>query len=120
MNLTSAIAERVDAVFDNVDKPQHPGAALIVIDHDQIVYRKCYGTADLEAERPITPDTSFYLASISKRFTAMAIMQLAEQGKLSFDDRLIDYFPRFPAWGAQITLRHMLHHTSGLPCYETF
>jgi hypothetical protein len=80
----------------------------------------CYGLADLETKRPITTDSSFYLASISKQFTAMAIMMLAEQGKLSFDDRLLAYFPRFPSWGTEITLRHMLHHTSGLPDYVSF
>ena len=63
---------KVDAVFADMDMRQHPGAALLVVDHDEIVCRKCYGLADLETQRPITPDTSFYLASISKQFTAMA------------------------------------------------
>jgi CubicO group peptidase (beta-lactamase class C family) len=56
----------------------HPGAARLVIDHDEIVYRKYYGLGDLETQRPITADSSFYLASISKQFTAMAIMLLAD------------------------------------------
>ena len=93
---------------------------LITNNHDEIVYSKCYGLADLGTQRPITTDTSFYLASISKQFTAMAIMMLAERGKLSFDDHLPTYFPRFPAWAEGITLRHMLHHTSGLPDYLPF
>src|SRR4249919_1712023 len=108
---------RIDSVFADMNVPQRPGAALLVIDHDEIVYSKCYGLADLETQRPITADTSFYLASISKQFTAMAIMLLAQQGKLSFEDRLLAYFPRFPSWGAEITLRHLLHHTSGLLNY---
>ena len=111
---------KVDDVFADMDAPQRPGAALLVIDRDEIVYKKCYGLADLEARRPVTTDTSFYLGSISKQFTAMAIMMLAERGKLSFDDHLPTYFPRFPAWAAGITLRHMLHHTSGLPDYLPF
>jgi CubicO group peptidase (beta-lactamase class C family) len=115
--LMGKLGGKVDAVFADIDMLKHPGAALLVMDHDEIVYRKCYGLADLETHRPITADTSFYLASISKQFTAMAIMLLAEQGRLSFDDRLLAYFPRFPSWGAEITLRHMLHHTSGLPDY---
>ena len=106
---------KVDDVFADMDAPQRPGAALLVIDRDEIVYKKCYGLADLEARRPVTTDTSFYLGSISKQFTAMAIMMLAERGKLSFDDRLPTYFPRFPAWAAVITLRHML-----LPDYLPF
>src|SRR5262245_42874823 len=117
MDLSSALAERVDAVFADMDMPRHPGAALLVVDHDEIVYCKCYGLADLETLRPITADSSFYLASLSKPFTAMAIMLLAERKKLSFEDRLLAYVPRFPAWGAEITLRHLLHHTSGLPTY---
>jgi CubicO group peptidase (beta-lactamase class C family) len=64
---------RIDSVFADMNIPQHPGAALLVIDHDEIVYSKCYGLADLGTQRPITTDTSFYLASISKQFTAMAI-----------------------------------------------
>jgi CubicO group peptidase (beta-lactamase class C family) len=120
MDLSSAIVERVDSVFADMDMPQHPGAALLVIDHDKIVYRKCYGLADLETRRPITADSSFYLASISKPFTAMAIMLLAAQGKLSYEDRLPAYFPQFPSWGAEISVRHLLHHTSGLPDYFHF
>ena len=69
---------RIDSVFADMNVPQRPGAAPLVIDHDEIVYSKCYGLADLGTQRPITADTSFYLASISKQFTAMAIMMLAE------------------------------------------
>lgn len=79
--MTSALAERVDAVFADVDKPQHPGAALLAIERGERLYSKCYGLADLETQRLITTDSSFYLASVSKQFTAMAIMLLAEQGK---------------------------------------
>ena len=120
MDLSPAVVERVDAVFADMEMPQHPGAALLVIDHGERLYSKCYGLADLETQRPITADSSFYLASISKQFTAVAIILLAERGKLSFEDRLLAYFPQFPSWGAEITLRHMLHHTSGLPGYVLF
>jgi CubicO group peptidase (beta-lactamase class C family) len=120
MDLSAALVEQIDAVFADMDQPQHPGAALLVIDRGKRLYRKCYGLADLETQRPITTDTSFYLASVSKQFTAMAIMMLAEQGKLGFDDRLPDFFPRFPSWGAEITLRQMLQHTSGMPQFAQF
>jgi CubicO group peptidase (beta-lactamase class C family) len=111
---------KIDAVFADMNVPQHPGAALLVIDHDEIVYSKCYGLADLETQRPITTDTSFYLASISKQYTAMAIMLLAEDGRLSHEDRLPAFFPPIPSWGAEISVRHLLHHTSGLPGYVHF
>jgi CubicO group peptidase (beta-lactamase class C family) len=117
MILRSTIAARVDAVFADMDGLQHPGAAVLATEHGEIVYQKCFGLADLDTQRPVTTNSSFYLASLSKQFTAMAIMLLAEQGKLNFDDPLAAFFPRFPAWGAGITLRHMLHHTSGLPDY---
>ncbi|MBN8940867.1 MAG: beta-lactamase family protein [Rhizobiales bacterium] len=111
---------RVDAVFADMAAPQHPGAALLVIDHDEIVYQQCYGFADIEAQRPITPDTSFYLASMSKQFTAMAVMMLAEEGRLGYEDRLPAYFPQLPAWSADVSVRHLLHHISGLPHYMEF
>src|SRR5215831_11996291 len=104
MDLSRAVAARVDAIFADMERPQHPGAALLVVDHDEIVYRKSYGLADLETQRPITGDTSFYLASISKPFTALAIMLLAEEGRLSYDDRLSAFFPQLPAWSAQISV----------------
>jgi len=111
---------KIDAVFAGMDAPQHPGAGLLVVDHNEIVYKKCYGLAHVEAGRPVTADTSFYLGSISKQFTAMAIMLLAEQGKLRFEDRLSAFFPQLPSWGSEISLSHLLHHTSGLPGYVQF
>lgn len=112
MALRPARAAWVDAVFADMDKARQPGAALLVIDRGERLYSKCYGLADLETQRPITTDTSFYLASITKQFTAMAIMMLAEHGRLSIDDRLSDFFGRIPSWGATITLRQMLQHTT--------
>lgn len=111
---------KVDAVFADMNAPRHPGAALLVIDHGEIVYKKGYGLADVEAGRPVTSDTSFYLGSISKPFTALAIMLLAEQGRLTYDDRLSAFFPQLPAWASEISLSHLLHHTSGLPGYVQF
>ncbi|NTF86376.1 beta-lactamase family protein [Agrobacterium rhizogenes] len=114
------LAGKIDAVFADMDVPQHPGAALLVIDHDEITYSKCYGLADLETQRPITTDTSFYLGSISKQFTTMAIMLLAEDGRLNYEDCLPAYFPQLPLWSAEISIRHLLHHTAGLPGYMEF
>lgn len=65
MDLSSAIVARVDAVFADMGMPQHPGAALLVIDHAESVYSKGYGLADLKTQQPITADSSFYLASLS-------------------------------------------------------
>src|SRR5579871_3242954 len=111
------LRQRVDAVFADMDKSDSPGGALLVIDRDQVVYRRGYGLADLETGEPITSDSSFYLASLSKQFTAMAIVLLAERNQLGYDDPLPKHFPQFPLWGRGITIRHLLHHTSGLPDY---
>jgi CubicO group peptidase (beta-lactamase class C family) len=113
----SAVAQQIDAVFADMDIPSHPGAALMVIEDGAVLYQRGYGLASLEANTPITPHSSFYLASVSKQFTALAVMLLAEQGKLRYDDPLHQYFPKFPAWAAGITIRHLIHHTSGLPEY---
>ena len=82
-----------------------------------MLHRRGYGLAHLEQKLPIQSDTSFCLASRSKQFTAMAVLMLAEQGLLRLEDRLRLYIPTWPGWGTEITLRHLLQHTSGLPDY---
>jgi len=77
-----------------------------------------YGLANLETRVPCQPQTNFRLASVSKQFTAMAVLILAERGKLSLDDKLPRFFPGFPGYGNEITIRHLLTHTSGLLDYE--
>lgn len=83
---------------------------------DKVVYENCFGIANMVTRTPITPDTFFNLASVSKQFTATAILQLQEAGKLSVDDKVNKYFPEFtdPVWN-DITIGHFLSHTSGLP-----
>ncbi len=112
-----ALSARVDAVFADLNGADQPGGVLLIIDQDQIVYSRGYGLANLETKTPNTPDSVFYLASLSKQFTAMAIMLLAERQQLRYDDPLLTYVPQFSAWGAEITLRHLLNHISGLPDY---
>src|SRR5262245_61498487 len=88
---SEAVAAQVDKVFAQYDKPDSPGCALAVIKDGQIVYKRGYGMADLDHDIPIRPDTVFHVASVSKQFTAMAILLLAKQGKLSLDDRAQKY-----------------------------
>ena len=78
------------------------------------VLAKGYGMADLEHDVPITPDTIFEAGSVSKQFTAAAVLLLARDGKLSLDDPVRKYIPELPDYGAPLTIRHMLNHTSGL------
>ena len=113
-----AAIEKVDRLFGPWNRPDTPGAAVVVIRDGRILMEKCYGSADLGKGTLIGPDTAFRLGSVTKQFTAMAVMQLAERGKLSYEDPLSKYFPVFPAYARKITLRHLLQHTAGLPEYE--
>ena len=100
-----------------------PGLALAIVRGDQIVYLKGYGRADASG-RPVTPQTPFLIGSITKSFTALAVMQLVEAGTVDLDAPVQRYIPWFrvadPRASAQITVRHLLTMTSGLPqSYET-
>jgi CubicO group peptidase (beta-lactamase class C family) len=111
-------ATRVDAIFSALKSGNAPGAALLVIRDGRPVFRRGYGVTDLHTLRPIDSKTNFRLASFTKQFTAAAIMLLARDGKLHYDDHLTDFFPEFPAYGKSISVRNLLNHTSGLPDYE--
>ena len=109
---------RVDELFRDYTGPAVPGASVLVIQDGKILYKKAYGMADLEAHAAATTATNYRLASFTKQFTAMCILMLAERKKLSLDEPLTAFFPDFPAYGKQITVRHLLTHTSGLLDYE--
>jgi CubicO group peptidase (beta-lactamase class C family) len=110
-------AEKVDALFAEWDTPETPGAVVAVIKDGQIIHQSAHGMADLERGVPLSPKSLFDIASISKQFTAMSVLLLEEQGKLSIDHDIRTYLPDFPDYGHTITLRHMIHHTSGLRDY---
>ena len=105
---------KIDAIFARFDHQDAPGCVLGVSRAGKVVYEKGYGMADLERDVPITPASIFHVASISKQFTAMAILLLEQQGKLSIDDEVRKYIPELPDYGKRITLRHLLQHTSGI------
>ena len=107
-------AQKVDQLFAGYDKPTSPGCSVGVVRDGKFVYRKSYGSASLELAVPLTPQSVFYMASVSKQFTAASIVLAAEQGYLSLDDDVRKYIPELPNYGHTITLRQMLHHTSGL------
>ena len=108
------LSKKVDQVFATWDKPESPGAAIAVIKDGAVIYKRGYGSANLEYNVPITPQTVFHVASVSKQFTAFAITLLANQGKLSLDDEIRKHLPEVPDFGKKITIRHLIHHTSGL------
>ena len=108
---------RVDSIFATFDKGDSPGCAVSVVDSGRTVFAKGYGMASLEHDVPIAPNTAFYAASVSKQFTAFAVAMLAEQRKLSLDDDIRKWIPEVPNFGKTITVRHLIHHTSGLRDY---
>lgn len=95
-----------------------PGASVIVVRDGRVIARRAYGMADLEARIAATPDTHYRLASVTKQFTAAAILTLAEERKLSIDDPIRRWLPALPAYADAITIRQLLTHTSGLVDYE--
>jgi CubicO group peptidase (beta-lactamase class C family) len=111
--------QKVDRLFATYDKAESPGCALGVIRDGNFVYRKAYGTASLELGVPLSPQSVFYMGSVSKQFTAASVVLAAEQGYLSLDDDIRKYIPELPDYGHIITLRQMLHHTSGFRDFLT-
>ncbi|HEX8820583.1 MAG TPA: serine hydrolase domain-containing protein [Archangium sp.] len=110
----------VDPLFAAYDSPEGPGASVVVIHDGQVVLGRAYGLADLQARTPATPETHYRLASLTKQFTAMAILLLVEEGKLRYDDRVVDVLPGFPVYLREVRVRHLLQHTSGIWDYEAF
>ncbi|HET9981921.1 MAG TPA: serine hydrolase domain-containing protein, partial [Ktedonobacterales bacterium] len=107
-----------DYVTARMEAARIPGLSAVIVKGDQIVFLKGYGRAD-SSDRQVTPQTPFIIGSISKTFTALALMQLVEAGKVDLDAPVQRYLPWFrianPAASAQITVRSLLNHTSGLP-----
>jgi len=111
------LAAKIDAVLSEVYKPGEPGAAVIVRQNGRTVFRKGYGLADLELGVAIEPDMVFRLGSVTKQFTAVSILMLAEQGKLGLQDEITKFLPDYPTQGRTITVEHLLTHTSGIQSY---
>jgi len=109
---------QVDAWFARFITPETPGGVVLIVKDGAIVHQAAYGLADLEHQTPLTTDHAFHLASMSKQMTALCIMMLAEQQKLSYDDPVGRYLPELQKFGDALTIRRMLNHTSGLPDYS--
>ena len=109
--------KQVDSLFSSIyQKTNEPGAAVLIMKNGKKVFERCYGIADITSQKHITPRTNFCIASVSKQFSAVAIMQLAEKKLLSLDDNLKKFFPEYKAdFYNRIKLRHILSHTSGIP-----
>ncbi len=114
-----AMAAAIDSVFLDLDRTSSPGCAAGVILDGALAFADGYGSANLDHQIPITPHTVFYMGSVSKQFTAGAVALAAWQGHLSLDDDIRAWIPEIPDYGTPITVRHLVHHTSGLRDYLT-
>jgi CubicO group peptidase (beta-lactamase class C family) len=113
-SLPDSTISKINKLFTRWDNPNSPGCAIGIVRNDSLIFAKGYGMANLEYGIPVTPETIFHMASISKQFTAYSIVLLAKQGKLQFDDDIHKYLPWFPAMKEKITIRNLLNHTSGI------
>jgi CubicO group peptidase (beta-lactamase class C family) len=109
-----SVTAKVDKLFVDWNKPDSPGCSLAISQKGVVVYERGYGMANLELAVPITPASVFHVASVSKQFTAMSIMLLAQRGQLSLDDDVGKYIPEWADHGNRVTIRHLLSHTSGV------
>jgi D-alanyl-D-alanine carboxypeptidase len=107
------IEEYLDSIYDRTQ----PGAAVLVARDGETIVREAYGMADLELGVPLRPEHVFGIGSITKQFTAVAVLMLAEEGKLSLDDDITRFIPEYPTHGHRITIEDLLHHTSGIRSY---
>ncbi len=103
-----------DKILSEQFKTDEPGVTVLVSRNGQIIYKKAFGMANLELSTPMQVDNVFWIASIGKQFTAVAILQLMEQGKLDLQDEITKFIPDYPTQGNIITIEHLLTHTSGI------
>jgi CubicO group peptidase (beta-lactamase class C family) len=108
------LAEQLDSIFEDFNNPDSPGISVAVIKDGQLLFSKGYGSAQLEYKIPVTTQTTFHVASVSKQFTAMSIMLLEADGKLSLDDEVQKHLAWVPRFEHPVTVRQLVNHTSGI------
>ena len=96
---------KIDAILSEYNSDSKPGASVLVYQNDKIVFKKGYGVKELSSFEKIDPYTNFRLASVTKQFTAMSILLLAKNNKISLEDPLTKYFSSFPAYGKKIKIK---------------
>jgi CubicO group peptidase (beta-lactamase class C family) len=113
--LDPALASYIDSLMNSLYKSDQPGAVILVAKDGEPVFRKAYGLANLELNVPNTPENVFAIASMTKQFTAVCVLQLLQQEKLSLQDDIRKYLPGYNTHGRLITVEHLLTHTNGIP-----
>lgn len=119
-NKTSVKNQKLDSLFNFSHSNGMFNGTVLVAKNDSIIYKKSFGYANEETKEKITPESVFYIASVSKQFTAMGIMILKEKGKLSFDNKIKDFFPDYPEYLKDIKIKQLLNHTSGITDTEYY
>lgn len=114
-NPENAVVQKVDSLLAQYFTADAPGGAIGIISGGEVIYRNCFGQSELDPQKAVDVRTLFDLASVAKPFTAMAILLLEQQGKLALDADIHSYLPDIPDYGHEITVRHLLQHSSGIP-----
>ena len=114
MPANSSTAAAIDDVLSNWNSPNSPGVAVGIVRHGEPIYTRAFGLANVEHGVPSTASTVFDIGSMTKQFTAFAVLMLARDGKLSLDNDVREFVPELPAYDSPIRVRHCLYHTSGL------
>lgn len=113
-SIPDSIKSKIDSLFNQWDSPTTPGGAVGIIRNDSLIYARGHGMADLEQKKPITPQSIFYMCSLTKQFTGYSIALLVRQGKVKLNDDIHIYLPWMPDFGKKISVSNLLHHTSGI------
>jgi len=116
-NVDKQLSTKFDQLLSEQFKNNEPGGTALVSRKGQIIYKKAFGMANIELNIPMQTENIFRIGSISKQFTAVAILQLMEQGKLGLQDEITKFIPDYPTHGHKITIEHLLTHTSGIKSY---
>ncbi len=111
--------KKLDALYNESYPADEPGVTVLLAKGGEVIYRKAFGMANLELDVPMHPEMVFEIGSITKQFTAISILMLMEEGKLSLDDEITDYIEDYPCHGHSITIHHLLTHTSGIRSYTS-
>lgn len=113
------VSKAIDEFIKTKYAADKPGASVLVTENGKVLLRKAYGLSDVDLKASLTPDHTFKIGSITKQFTASAVLRLEEQGKLSLQDNITKYLPDYPTHGKNITIEHLLTHTSGIVSYTS-
>jgi CubicO group peptidase (beta-lactamase class C family) len=118
-SFSQSFEKKTDAMLSEYYPTDEPGAAVLVAKADKVIYRKAFGMANLEHNIPMRPEMVFEIGSITKQFTAVSILMLMEDGKLTLDDDITKYIEDYPVQGHHISIHHLLTHTSGIKSYTS-